>query len=53
MEIIEKGIVLLNKEEVEDAFKEFKAAENLFTNYPKELDDNYLAVLKYNIACCY
>lgn len=53
VELIENGLNFLNKDQVENAMKQFQLCEQLYLKHAVDFDDNYLAVLKYNLACCY
>ena len=53
IELLEAGLALINRDQPDDALSTLKSCETLYHQYPGQLDDNYLSVLKYNMACCH
>ena len=43
----------LNKENVDEALKLFQICDQICSKEKEIVDDNLLAVLKYNYACCF
>mmetsp|Transcript_10672 Transcript_10672/g.10790 ORF Transcript_10672/g.10790 Transcript_10672/m.10790 type:complete len:88 (+) Transcript_10672:367-630(+) len=53
VEYLENGLDYLTKEQAEEAMMELKQGERFAKLHQNEVDDNYVSILKYNLACCY